>query len=272
VVRLEARSMTDRDGRADGDRDFVQSLQRGLSVISSFDADHPAQTLSDVARRTGLTRATARRLLLTLNRLDYVRVNGKNFELTPRVLDIGYAYLSSLNIQQIAQPFLEALSETVKESVSVSVLDGPDIVYVARVPTTHIMTISLGLGTRLPAYCTSMGRVLLASLDETIRRDFLAGLDLSPRTTNTLRSTAALAKELKKVRAQGWALVDQELEMGLRSIAAPLVGASGTTVAAMNISTHAGRTALDELHHTFLPRLLETAGRINDALAKRSGR
>jgi IclR family pca regulon transcriptional regulator len=264
--------MPERDGRASGDRDFVQSLERGLSVISSFDADHAAQTLSDVARRTGLTRATARRLLLTLSQLEYVRVSGKNFELTPRVLDIGYAYLSSLNIQQIAQPFLEALSETVKESVSVSVLDGSDIVYVARVPTTHIMTISLGLGTRLPAHCTSMGRVLLASLDEETRRDYLARVDLSPFTTNTLRSPTALARELKKVRLQRWALVDQELEMGLRSIATPLVGASGATIAAMNISTHAGRTSLDELHHTFLPRLLETAGRINDALAKRSGR
>jgi IclR family pca regulon transcriptional regulator len=263
--------MAEGDGRADGDRDFVQSLERGLSVISSFDADHPGQTLSEVARRTGLTRATARRLLLTLKQLEYVRVNGKSFELTPRVLDIGYAYLASLNIQQIAQPFLEALSETVKESVSVSVLDGSDIVYVARVPTTHIMTISLGLGTRLPAHCTSMGRVLLASLDETTRREYLARLDLSPRTTNTLRTPAALAKELKKVRLQHWAIVDQELEMGLRSIAAPLIDASGATIAAMNISTHAGRTSLDELHHHFLPRLLETAGRINDALAKRSG-
>jgi IclR family pca regulon transcriptional regulator len=264
--------MPQRDGRANGDRDFVQSLERGLSVISSFDADHAAQTLSDVARRTGLTRATARRLLLTLSQLEYVRVSGKNFELTPRVLDIGYAYLASLNIQQIAQPFLEALSETVKESVSVSVLDGSDIVYVARVPTTHIMTISLGLGTRLPAHCTSMGRVLLASLDEETRRDFLARVDLSPFTPNTLRSPAALARELKKVRLQRWALVDQELEMGLRAIATPLVGASGATIAAMNISTHAGRTSLEELHHTFLPRLLETAARINDALAKRSGR
>jgi IclR family pca regulon transcriptional regulator len=253
------------------DRDYVQSLERGLSVISSFDAEHSAQTLSEVARRTGLTRATARRLLLTLSQLGYVRLNGKDFELTPRVLDIGYAFLSSLNIQQIAQPFLESLSETVKESVSVSVLDGADIVYVARVPTTHIMTISLGLGTRLPAHCTSMGRVLLASLPETARRDYLARVGLSPFTTNTLRSSTALARELKRVRLQHWALVDQELEIGLRSIAAPLVDASGTTIAAMNISTHAGRTSLEVLHHFFLPRLLETAGQINDALAKRSG-
>src|SRR4029450_12396595 len=144
--------------------DFVQSLERGLTVIQTFDAEHPRLTLSEVAARTGLTRATARRLLLTLGELGYVSSNGRRFSLTPRAPDIGYPYLSSLNVQQIAQPYLEALSERVHESVSVTVLDGADIVYVARVPTKRIMTISLGLGSRLPAYCTSMGRVLLAEL------------------------------------------------------------------------------------------------------------
>jgi IclR family pca regulon transcriptional regulator len=159
----------------------------------------------------------------------------------------------------------------VKESVSVSVLDGSDIVYVARVPTTHIMTISLGLGTRLPATARRWAECCWPA--STRRPGASSGrVDLSPFTTNTLRTPAALAERLKKVRLQRWALVDQELEMGLRSIATPLVGASGATIAAMNISTHAGRTSLDELHHTFLPRLLETAGRINEALAKRSGR
>ena len=144
--------------------EFVQSLERGLSVIRCFDADNARLTLAEVAQRTGLTRATARRLLLTLGELGYVSTNGRHFSLTPRVLDIGYAYLSSLNIEQIAQPYLEALSERVNESVSVTVLDGADIIYVAHVPTKRIMTISLGLGSRLPAYCTSMGRVLLAEL------------------------------------------------------------------------------------------------------------
>jgi IclR family pca regulon transcriptional regulator len=248
--------------------DFVQSLERGLAVIRSFDADHPDLTLSEVAARTGLTRATARRLLLTLGELGYVSSNGRRFSLTPRILDIGYAYLSSLNVQQIAQPYLEALSERVHESVSVTVLDGADIVYVARVPTKRIMTISLGLGSRLPAYCTSMGRVLLAELGP----DELAAAlpaELARHTELTVATAADLAVVLKQVRSQGWSLVDQELEMGLRSVAAPLRDASGRAVAAMNISTQVARTTVVQLHEELLPDLVATAGRISDALTKR---
>jgi IclR family pca regulon transcriptional regulator len=248
--------------------DFVQSLERGLAVIRSFDADHPDLTLSEVAARTGLTRATARRLLLTLGELGYVSSNGRRFSLTPRILDIGYAYLSSLNVQQIAQPYLEALSERVHESVSVTVLDGADIVYVARVPTKRIMTISLGLGSRLPAYCTSMGRVLLAELGPD---ELVAALpaELARHTELTVATMADLAAVLKQVRAQGWSLVDQELEMGLRSVAAPLRDASGRAVAAMNISTQVARTTVVQLHEELLPDLVATAGRISDALTKR---
>ena len=248
--------------------DFVQSLERGLAVIRSFDAEHPDLTLSEVAVRTGLTRATARRLLLTLGELGYVSTNGRRFSLTPRVLDIGYAYLSSLNVQQIAQPYLEALSERVHESVSVTVLDGADIVYVARVPTKRIMTISLGLGSRLPAYCTSMGRVLLAELAP---EDLAGALPerLERHTEHTVTSAADLAVVLKQVRAQGWALVDQELEMGLRSVAAPLRDSSGRAVAAMNVSTQVARTPMEELHERFVPQLVTTAGQISEALAKR---
>lgn len=246
----------------------VQSLARGLAVIRSFDVDHPDQTLSDVAKRTGLTRATARRLLLTLSDLGYASTDGKRFSLTPAVLDIGYAYLSSLNVQQIAQPFLESLSETVKESVSVSVLEGSDIVYIARVPTARIMTISLGLGTRLPAHCTSMGRVLLAELTEEELAARLP-LELDALTEFTVTSRDDLSAELARVRRQGYAMVDQELEIGVRSIAAPLRDGAGRTTAAMNVSTHAGRTSLDELHEQFLPQLLATADKVTNALRKR---
>jgi IclR family pca regulon transcriptional regulator len=248
--------------------DYVRSLERGLAVIQTFDAEHPHLTLSEVAARTGLTRATARRLLLTLGELGYVSTNGRRFSLTPRVLDIGYAYLSSLNVQQIAQPYLEALSERVHESVSVTVLDATDIVYVARVPTTRIMTISLGLGSRLLAYCTSMGRVLLAELGP----DELAAAlpaTLERHTERTVDTVAELAVVLKQVRTQGWALVDQELEMGLRSVAAPLRDASGRAVAAMNISTQVGRTPVEQIHDVLLPDLVATAGLISEALAKR---
>ncbi|MEM9609649.1 MAG: IclR family transcriptional regulator [Actinomycetota bacterium] len=249
--------------------EFIQSLARGLTVIRSFDVDRPSQTLSDVARETGLTRATARRVLHTLVELGYAATDGKQFWLTPSVLDIGYAYLSSLNVQQIAQPFLEQLSEEVQESVSVSVLDGADIVYVARVPTKRIMTIALGLGTRLPAHCTSMGRVLLAELSPNELADRLGPGPLEARTDRTVTDPDELRARLDEVRRQGWALIDQELELGVRSMSAPLRDASGSAIAAMNVSSHAGRTTLDELHDRFLSCLLDTAGRVNEALAKR---
>ncbi|HEX6421288.1 MAG TPA: IclR family transcriptional regulator C-terminal domain-containing protein [Acidimicrobiales bacterium] len=248
--------------------EFIQSLERGLRVIRCFDAEHPALTLSEVATRADLTRATARRLLLTLEELGYVSSNGRRFALTPRVLDIGYAYLSSLNVQQIAQPYLEALSERVNESVSVTVLDEADIIYVARVPTTRIMTISLGLGSRLPAHCTSMGRVLLAELPTDELRAIVPER-LEPRTEHTIRTRAGLEVELARVREQGWAMVDQELELGVRSIAAPLRDSAGRAVAAMNVSTHAGRTTVADLHEQFLPALVATAQEISDAIAKR---
>ena len=248
--------------------EFVQSLERGLSVIRSFDAENARLTLAEVAQRTGLTRATARRLLLTLEDLGYVSSNARHFSLTPRVLDIGYAYLSSLNIEQIAQPYLEALSERVNESVSVTVLDGADIIYVARVPTKRIMTISLGLGSRLPAHCTSMGRVLLAELSPA-ELAAIVPERLEPRTEHTITDRASLETELADVRRQGWALVDEELEVGLRSLAAPLRDASDRAVAAMNVSTHAGRTTTDEIHDQILPAVLAVARDIGDALAKR---
>jgi IclR family pca regulon transcriptional regulator len=248
--------------------EFVQSLERGLKVIRSFDADHPQLTLSEVAALTDLTRATARRLLLTLEDLGYVTSDGRKFSLTPRVLDIGYAYISSLDIQQVAQPYLEALSEQVNESVSVTVLDEADIIYVARVPTTRIMTISLGLGSRLPAHCTSMGRVLLAEL-ATDELHAVLPARLVPRTDRTITARRDLEAVLDQVRLQGWALVDEELELGVRSIAAPLRDSAGRAIAAMNVSTHAGRTTVDELHEHFVPALVATAKEISDAIAKR---
>jgi IclR family pca regulon transcriptional regulator len=259
--------MTDTDAARDGN--FVQSLERGISVIRSFSADRPRQTLSDVARTTGLSRATARRLLLTLGELGYVRSLGRDFELTARVLDIGYSYLASVGLNDIVQPFLEAFSEAVQESSSVSVLDDTDIVYVARVPTKRIMTVAIGLGSRFPAYQTSMGRVLLAELDDAEVEAIFERSDRSRVTEHTVPTAAALLERLAEVRGNGWALVDQELEISVRSVAAPLRDAGGAAVAAMNVSTHAGRTGLDEVRDELLPRLLETAARISDALALR---
>ena len=249
--------------------EYVQSLERGLSVITSFSAERPRQTLADVARETGLTRATARRLLLTLVELGYVQTDGKLFELTPRVLDIGYSFISSLNVQDLAQPYLEAFSERVRESSSVAVLDDTDIVYVARVPTARIMTVAIGLGSRFPAYQTSMGRVLLAELSDDAAIDVYRRSDTSRVTERTVGSAGALVEKLAEVRRCGYAVVDQELEIGVRSVAAPLRDGTGRAVAAVNVSTHAGRTSLDQVHQTFVPNLLQTAADSSSALALR---
>jgi IclR family pca regulon transcriptional regulator len=250
-------SSTAEDGRAPH---FVQSLERGLAVIRAFDEQHPELTLSDVARSTGLTRAAARRFLLTLADLGYVRTDGRWFSLSPRILELGYAYLSSLSLPEVAEPHMERLVAEVHESSSVSVLDGEDIIYVARVPTSRIMTVSINVGTRFPAYATSMGRVLLA--ERVDLEDYLARVDLRPLSPRTVTSADALRKELAKVRRQGWALVDQELEEGLRSVAAPIRDRSGTVVAAMNLSAHASRMTIDAARRTLVPPLLATAARV----------
>ncbi len=241
---------------------FVQSLERGLAVVRAFDAEHPELTLSDVARATGLTRAAARRFLLTLADLGYVRTDGRLFSLSPRVLDLGYAYLSSLSLPEVAEPHLERLVAEVHESSSVSVLDGDDVVYVARVPTSRIMAVSISVGTRFPAYATSMGRVLLAGLPDDALEAYLARASLDRLTPRTVTSAAALRTELRRVRAQGWALVDQELEEGLRAVAAPIRDRAGQVVAAVNVTGHASRSPLESVRRDLVPPLLATAARI----------
>ena len=243
-----------------------------MAVIQVFSRERPALTLSEVARLTGITRATARRILLTLEEIGHVRSDGRLFSLTPRVLSLGWAYLSSLNLWETAQPLMEELADRTKESCSVATLDLPDVVYVARVPTRRIMTISLGVGTRLPAHCTGMGRVLLAALPDPELDAFLAGAELEPFTERTVVDRRALRATIDRVRAGGWALVDQELEIGLRSIAAPL-RCEGRTIAALNVAVAAARVSVEQLREAMLPELLGAAGRISDALdaARRNG-
>jgi IclR family pca regulon transcriptional regulator len=245
---------------------FVQSLERGLAVIRAFGPDDPELTLSDVARRTGLTRAAARRFLLTLADLGYVRSDGRRFALTPRVLELGYAYLSSLTLPEIAEPHLERLAAEVRESSSVSVLDGDDIVYVGRVPTSRIMRVAINVGTRFPAYATSMGRVLLANLADADLEAYLARAQIRPLTSKAIGTADALRAELARIRAQGWALVDQELEEGLRSVAAPIRDRDGRVVAAVNVSSHASRASRERVRRDLLPPLLATAERIESDL------
>jgi IclR family transcriptional regulator, pca regulon regulatory protein len=245
----------------------VQSLERGLAVIRAFDARHPELTLSEVARICDLTRAAARRFLLTLADLGYVRTDGRQFSLTPRVLELGYAFLSSLSLPEVAEPHLERLVAEVRESSSVSVLDGDDIVYVARVPTSRIMTVAINVGTRFPAYATSMGRVLMASRPDDEIEAYLGRVKLTRLTNRTVATVAALRAELRKVRRQGFAMVDQELEEGLRSLAAPIRDRTGTVVGAVNVSVHASRTSVESMQSELLPPLLAATARIDADLS-----
>ncbi|ADH67709.1 MULTISPECIES: IclR family transcriptional regulator domain-containing protein [Nocardiopsis] len=246
---------------------FVQSLERGLTVIRAFSAERRSMTLSEVARETDLTRAAARRFLLTLVDLGYVRTDGRLFSLTPRVLELGYAYVASAGLPDVAQPHLEDLSARVHESASVSVLEGDDVLYVARVATSRIMAVAIRVGTRFPASATSMGRVLLAGHDDRNLDAYLARVELAPLTRFTITDPAELRAELERVREQGYAIVDQELEEGLRSLAAPIRDGSGRVIAAANVSAHANRASIEDVRRDLLPALLETTARIEADLA-----
>lgn len=258
-------TITDRDSDT-----YVQSLARGLSVICAFGPGRASMTLSEVADAAGITRAGARRILLTLQTLGYVALDGRRFRLSPRILDLGYSYLSSLDFWSFAEPIMESLVERVHESSSASVLDGDDIVYVLRVPTRRIMSINLGIGSRLPAYAASMGRVLLASLPPAELEAYLAKTARRPYTKHTICDAAALRETLARVREQGWALVDQELEEGLRSIAVPLRNRSGRVVAALNISAHATRVSVKQMIDDLLPELLRAQADICTSLRLQS--
>lgn len=247
------------------DGGYVQSLARGLAVIRAFDAEHPRMTLSEVARRTDLSRAAARRFLLTLEHLGYVRSDGREFALTPQVMRLGFAYLMSQSFTDVVQPHLHDLSQALQESTSVAVLDGDDIVYVARQATRRIMAVAIRVGTRFPAYATSMGRVLLADFEEEAMDAYLARVPLQPITTSTLTDPARLRAELARVRQQGFAVVDQELELGLRSIAAPIRDAAGRVTAAVNVSTGV-LTPHGQSVEQLLEPLLATAARIESDL------
>ncbi|GLI26992.1 IclR family transcriptional regulator [Agromyces rhizosphaerae] len=244
------------------DPDFVQSLERGLEVIRAFGALTPSLTLSEVARETGLSRASARRFLHTLVELGYVGTDGREFSLRPRVLELGYAYLSSYSLPDIAQPHLTQLTETVGESSSVAVLDGADIVYVARVGAYRIMSAAIEVGTRFPAFATSMGRAILGAGSDARREEFLARVELPPLTPRTVTDRDELREALDAVRVQGWALIDQELELGLRSVAAPLRDITGEVVAAVNVSAPVRRGDVDEIKEDLLPHLLAAAREI----------
>jgi IclR family pca regulon transcriptional regulator len=245
----------------------VQSLVRGLAVIRTFDAEHAHQTLSEVARRADLSRATARRVLHTLVDVGYVATDGKEFSLRPRILELGHAYLNSLGLPEVAEPHLERLRSAVNESCSVAVLDGADVVYVARVASRQIMTVAINVGTRFPAHVTSLGRALLAGLPEAELDKVLDEVEFEQITPYTITDPDKLRAELAKVTRQGFALVDQELAIGLRSLAAPVRDRTGQVIAAVNVSASARRGTQASLRAELLGPLLDAAGRIERDLA-----
>jgi IclR family transcriptional regulator, pca regulon regulatory protein len=241
--------------QSSGDRDFVASLEKGLVVIEAFDAGRPRLTLSDVAKLTGITRAAARRYLLTLTKLGYAEFDGRYFSLTPRILRLGYAYLSSASLSAQVQPFLERISEETGESSSAAVLDGDDIVYIARSAPRRIMSIGLGVGSRLPAHCTALGRAILAYQPEDGLRAYLQRVRLEARTPKTITDKSAFQAALDATRARGYAIVSEELEYGLRSIAVPVLQKNGRVTTALNLSAQAGRISAEEMEERFLPLL-----------------
>jgi IclR family pca regulon transcriptional regulator len=247
-------------------RESVQGLRRGFAVIRAFSADARELTIADVATRTGLPRAVARRYLFTLEELGCIVHSGASFKLTPRLLDLGFTYLSTVQVATLAQPFLEKVVAKLHESSSIGVLDGHDCVYVARVPAKRIMSINLAVGSRLPAHATSMGKVLLAYLPPERLEAYFASGPLQRLTKRTLCEEAKLRKALDDVRARGWALCDQETEVGVRAVAAPIFDRLHQVHAALNVGSHATRVPLKVLKHDYLPVVLEAARKMSRVL------
>lgn len=249
-------------GRGKGP-DFVEALARGLDVLAAFGERRPRMTLSEIAAAAGLARPTARRLLLTLAELGFVRAGDGYFTLTPRVLRLGMSYVSSLGLWDLARPHMEALVSQTGESSSMAQLDGSDIVYVARVSVPKIITLGVAIGTRFPALQTSQGKVLLAALDSERLTATLAEPSRSGLPPFLPRDRAGIDEELRTVRARGWALADEELAAGIRSVAVPVRDGEGTVRAAMNVTVHAAETSVGKLVDEHLPRLMRTAGDVS---------
>jgi len=243
-----------------GDPNFMTSLARGLAVIQAFSQQRRLMSISQISQKTGIPRAAVRRCLYTLNKLGFVAADdGRNFALRPRILSLGHAYLASTPLAKAAQPVLRHVSNTLNESTSIAILDGDEILYIARASTSRIMTIDLDIGSRLPASCTSMGRVLLSHQPADELDACLDRVKLVQYTPNTLITREALASELAKVKSQGYSVIDQELEIGLRSIAVPILSQEGKVVAAINVGVQAARVSVAEMENRFLPVLREAA-------------
>ncbi len=250
-----------------GDPNFMTSLARGLIVIQAFTQQHPQMTISQLSVKTGLSRAAVRRCLYTLTKLGFAGAeDGQRYALRPRMLTLSHTYTTSSALSTAAQPILERMSAAYRESFSVATLDGEDIVYIARTQVSRVMAVDLHIGSRLPAYCTSMGRVLLAYLPTEQLEHYLANVNLIPHTTRTITTIDKLRLALRNVRRLGYALVDQELEVGLRSLAVPVYAPSGRVVATVNLSGNAPRMPVFEMQSQFLGPLRQAAAELSSFL------
>nr|WP_137819665.1 IclR family transcriptional regulator C-terminal domain-containing protein [Pseudomonas sp. 2FG] len=250
-----------------GDPNFMTSLARGLAVIHAFQERKRHLTIAQISHRTEIPRAAVRRCLYTLMKLGYVTTDGRTYSLLPKVLTLGHAYLSSTPLAVTAQPILDRLSEQLHEACSIATLEGDEILYLARSATPQrLISVDLSVGSRLPAYCTSMGRILLAALDDAALSDYLGHADLQVKTSRTVHTPEALRASIEEIRRQGWVVIDQELEVGLRSVAVPVRDSAGQVLAALNVGTHAGRVTRKELESRFLPALLEASKELSARL------
>jgi IclR family pca regulon transcriptional regulator len=252
---------------ANPDKEFMTTLAKGLAVLGSFGRQRPSMTLSEAAQAVDLSRATARRVLRTLAELGYVEQSGRQFALAPRILDLGFAYLSAQNWIDRARPLLQALSERLHETSSASILQGTEVVYVARIPARRIMSATLAVGSRLPAFHTSMGRVMLGYLDDAEVWRRLKSIRVEPYTPATITDLQALIERVREDHEQGFSIVDEELERGLRSIAVPVVTRDGQPLGAINMSTHSTRTTREAMRAQFLPELRAVAEQISQTVA-----
>jgi IclR family transcriptional regulator, pca regulon regulatory protein len=248
------------------DKEFMVTLAKGLAVLGSFDKQRPAMTLSQAAQATGVSRATARRILRTLTELGYVVQQGRQFSLSSGILKLGFAYLATQNWIEQAAPLMRQLSEQFHESCSAAILEGTEIVYVARIPASRIMSVALAVGTRLPAFHTSLGRIQLGFLDDAELWRRLRSLRIEAYTPSTIIDVQALFDRVQEDHAQEFSIVDEELERGLRSIAVPIVDRNGQAIAALNLSTHSTRTTRNEMRERFLPNLRRVAKQLSSSV------
>ncbi len=258
--------IADLDERDNDDRDYVNSLARGLTVIRAFSRSRPSMTLSEVAKRTGINRAAARRFLLTLVREGYAETDGKYFRLRPKILELGFSALSSMTFAEIAQPIMDDLADAIDEMCLAAVLDGEWVVYVNRTSTQRVVSVNLDVGSRLPAFCMSTGRTLLAALPDDQLDRWLADLHTTKYTERTIVSKRKLREAILQARRDGYSIMDEEYEVGFRSLSVPIRDRSGATIAALNVCCPSPRVSLETMHREFLPLAQRAAEAIRESL------